>query len=505
MKIRPNFRFWIWIGILFQFSGNAIAQDWPGIRDSLYSDVLKEQRVIQVVLPKDYTPDSNEKYEVLYILDGEWYMEQVPFIYNFAMNAGYVPPSIFVLIPNTYVDNVNLRDRDFSPSRINNAPNLGGADNFHSFLKNELIPHVEKKYPANGQKTLLGSSFSGLFAVYAFVKEPGLFQSYVASDPNLNWDNGYVSKLAYEKLPDFLGITSTLFIAGLEQSFGDMGIEAMDAALQAKAPESLHWKCIPYADETHYSVQHKAFYDGLRFSHFGYSTKPPEYHPMNGILEKDKPLKVYILNENPAVRYTIDGSEPTPASAMMKRGNILTLSEPTQLKIRSFTNRVQYEQTAQGSFITDALIPTKINSKKAKSTQLNYAYFEGDWEKVPDFKKLKPLQSGIIDKDFQINKLTGENAAYLIEGPFEVFEDGYYIFVVDSENGSKLFVGDQLVIDRDGITSKTMQSFALPLKKGTYPVRLELLRKKGARDLHFSVYQTKPGNDQWWQTEFFRF
>ncbi len=491
--------------IFFLCQLHIMAQDWPGIRDSIYSDVLKEGRVIQVILPKDYQPDTNEKYEVLYVLDGEWYMEQVPFIYNFAVNSGYVPPTIFVLIPNTYVDKANLRDRDFSPTRINDAPHLGGADNFHSFLKNELIPYVDKKYPTNSRRSLLGSSFSGLFAVYAFVKEPELFQSYVASDPNLNWDDGYISKIAGEKLAGFAGVTSTLFVAGLEHSFRDMGIHAMDSVLKDKAPNTLRWKFIPYTNETHYSVQHKAFYDGFRFSHLGYSTRPLEFHPMNGIFEENKPLQVFILNrETQEVHYTTDGSEPTIGSTILKSGENLTLSGPAELKMKSFSNRKEYIRQAQGSFKTGTILPVTIKTKETKAPGLVYSYFEGDWESLPEFKTLEPVQSGNVDSDFQLSAVLQGNAACLIEGSVEIIEDGYYVFVLDSENGSRLFVGDQLIIDRDGSGSKGLISFALPLTKGIYPLHLELLMKKGARDSHFFINRTKPENDKWWQTEFFR-
>src|SRR5258706_6943826 len=242
---------WFWIimtaGILF-CAGHGRAQKLPGIRDSIYSNALKEIRSIQVVLPKGYQPEKNSKYEVLYVLDGEWYMEHIPFIYNFVVSAKFAPENIFVLIPNTYVNGINLRDRDFSPTKVADDSTSGGADNFHAFLKNELIPYVEKKYPTNGQRSLVGSSFSGLFSVYAFVKDPELFHSYIASDPNLNWDNNYVPKLAAKKLPSFEGVESTLFFAGLEKTSVGMGSKGMDSVLTAKAPRGLHWKFMEYAN-----------------------------------------------------------------------------------------------------------------------------------------------------------------------------------------------------------------------------------------------------------------
>ena len=507
MKIRTIYLSFFLVFILRLLSDDVSAQNWPGIRDSIYSETLKEKRIIQVILPKDYKAESGEKYEVLYVLDGEWYMEQVPFIYNFAMTSGYVPKCIFVLIPNTYVNSINLRDRDFSPTHINLDPPSGGADNFHAFLKNELIPYVEKKYPANGQKSLLGSSFSGLFAVYAFVKEPQLFQSYIASDPNLSWDNGYVNKLAGEKLPHFSEVSATLFIAGLNHTFHDMGSASMDSVLRAKAPGSIHWKCQIYSNETHYSVQHKAFYDGMRFSHLGYSDRHAEYHPMNGILRNDKPIKIYVPKEFPTVHYTTDGTEPTAKSPVLSPDSTITISAPAQFKIKSFSNRPLYDAISpgnEGNFSIGELLPADSKSKGIKN-ELSYLYFEGKWDTLPDFKSLKPAASGIVDKDFNVNKPKAEkSSAYLIKGYIEVPEDGYYVFYVNSEGGSKMYVGGKLFIELNGKPGSTSQSYALSLKRGFYSLRLELLRKKDAPDIQFLVFRTKTQNDNWWETEFLK-
>ena len=504
MKTITSLFSFVLIIVVSLFSRNAHAQNWPGIRDSVYSDVLKEKRRIQVILPKDYNKDSGKTYEVLYVLDGEWYMEQIPFIYNFVMNSGYASPNIFVLIPNTYVNNVNLRDRDFSPTRINDEQHLGGADNFHAFLKNELIPYVEKKYPTNGLRSLVGSSFSGLFAVYAFIKEPKLFKSYVASDPNLNWDNGYVSKLAGEQLENFTDVTSTLFIAGLEHTFGGMGIAAMDSVLKTTAPPSLHWKCLPYKDETHYSVQHKAFYDGFRFSHFGYSAKAPEFHPMSGMLEKDKSIRLFILNENPAARYTMDGSEVSPSSPVLKRNDLVTISAPSVIKVKSFSHRKEYEQSVQATYKVGTIPSGKERSKRSRAVELRYSYFEGEWKEMPDFKKMKAVQSGIIGPDFNINGLTKSSAAYRIEGNFEAQEDANYIFAISADGGSRLFVGGQLLMDSNVSNYKGIQSYVVSLKKGIYPIDLQLIKKQGD-DMRFLVMQSKSENDRWWENQILKF
>jgi hypothetical protein len=56
-------------GIQFNF---VLAQNLTEVKDSIYSDILKEQRSIRVFLPETYKPGSGEKYETIYLTDGEW-------------------------------------------------------------------------------------------------------------------------------------------------------------------------------------------------------------------------------------------------------------------------------------------------------------------------------------------------------------------------------------------------------------------------------------------------
>ena len=492
------------VAVCFAFLPALVsAQNQPGIRDSVFSEILKETRQIQVVLPEAYKDNPDQKFEVLYVLDGEWYMEQIPFIFRFVVSSGYAPPHIFVLLPNTYKNQRNLRDRDFSPTRIGNDSLLGGADNFHAFLKTEVIPYIEKKYRTSGQRSLVGSSFSGLFSVYAFLKDPGLFQSFVASDPNLNWDNHYVTRLAAERLPTFEGISSTLFIAGLTRTFKDMGIAGMDSVLRATAPKSIPWKCLPYENESHYSVQHKAFYDGFRFSHQGYTKSGIEFHPMNGIVEAGKPLAMMFLTQGTPLRYSLDGGEPSPESPLIPDRGPFILNGPAHLKIKSVSNRAEYARDAEGKFdLGEPIRPPRL--PKASKPGLEYRIYEGQWDNFPALTKLKASRSGKVDEKLNINDPSNpQDAAWVINGFIDIPEDGYYVFYSHSGNQVKATIADIVLFDTDGSTGK-VRSHVLPLKKGLFPLRIEWLHQMETGGMHFMIGGTSATNNRWWEKPFFR-
>src|SRR6187455_222144 len=142
--------------VLISFSSltSTVAQQLPGKRDSIYSDILKENRIIQVLLPENYKPE--EKYEVMYVLDGESSIKLISAIQRFTQDESYMPSLIIVAVFNTD------RNRDFLPTSTAEFPAAGGADKFLSFFKNELIPYVNKTYPSNGENILYGHSFGGV-------------------------------------------------------------------------------------------------------------------------------------------------------------------------------------------------------------------------------------------------------------------------------------------------------------------------------------------------------
>jgi predicted alpha/beta superfamily hydrolase len=479
------------IYILFFQLANVSAQNNPAINDSIYSNILKEERSVKVILPETYKPGSSEKYEVIYLTDGEWAMDLFSFIYKFAKNENYVPPVIIVALPNTYNNKVNQRDRDFLPVHVENPVISGGSDKFISFLKNELIPYIDKTYPTNGTNSLYGHSYGGLFVMYTLLTEPQLFQTYYATDPSFWWNNDFLIKLATEKL-ETLPADKLLWIAGIDETYKNMGIGCMDSVLKLKAPQNLKWKLATFPNEKHNSVRLKAMYDGIKYSYSGYSDAAIQFHPMKGILLKDKPATIFLLDRFPEMRYTLDGTKPDKTSP--KADSRILLSGPAQLVLKSFSASGKFDLTAKGSFTVGEILASSQKPKKLINGGLNYACYGGNWDKMPDFKKLKPLQTGVADSLFSFKNLTLKvNYACLFEGYIEITEAGYYVFATTTKNASRFYLGNKLLIDEDEIhSSEITSSFIIPLEKGFYPVRLEYFQKDTNSAL--KLIYLKPGD-----------
>ena len=324
-------------------AANAMAQNLPGKRDALRSEILKEERVIQVLLPEKYQPGSADKYDVLYLLDGDWNMRYAAEIQQYLQNESYLPPMIIVAVMNT------SRERDFTPTAVAGAAGTGGADKFLAFFKRELIPHIDKSYPSNGNNILYGHSLGGLFSMYALLSEPQLFNSYLAVDPSFWWDNDYLIKLAGEKLGASSLAGKSLFIGGRDgDALQQMGIAGMDAFLKSKAPKDLSWKVAAFPNETHGSIRFKSVYDGLKFFYDGYISRSVVFHPMSGIALKDKPFTLFYAGSPGPVHYTTDGSDPTASSPKMTPEN--TVVNPVKIAAKVLDRAGRYNQATVGEF-----------------------------------------------------------------------------------------------------------------------------------------------------------
>jgi len=194
----------------FLFPVVTFSQDTPkaitiGKKLKFYSEVLKEERLLFLYLPSGYD-QLEESFPVLYLLDGDAHFHHTTGTVQFLAQNGRIPDMIIVAIQNTE------RTRDLTPPTQTDTEGdyatSGGADNFLVFLKNELIPHIDQTYRTRPYRLLVGWSLGGLFAIHTLVKQPDVFNSYLAISPSLWWNDQALiqeMKTSLKNNPDLMG------------------------------------------------------------------------------------------------------------------------------------------------------------------------------------------------------------------------------------------------------------------------------------------------------------
>ncbi|HET7112522.1 MAG TPA: alpha/beta hydrolase-fold protein, partial [Pyrinomonadaceae bacterium] len=202
-----------------------------------------------------------------YMTDGDAHMGHTASTIEFLTRNGRIPELIVVGVTNTD------RTRDLTPAKstARNAagelqnPSAGGANNFLKFFETELIPEIEKDYRVQPYRILAGHSLGGLFAIHAMITKPGLFNSYVAVSPSLQWENGEALKRAEEFLKNQKELRVTLYTSlgnepgGIGQSF-----DKFRELLAKTSIKGFEWQAERMDDEDHGSVVLRSHYFGLR-------------------------------------------------------------------------------------------------------------------------------------------------------------------------------------------------------------------------------------------------
>lgn len=250
----------------------ALAQTQPaetpviiGRSFALPSAIMNGTREINVWLPPGYD-DGDAPYPVVYLLDGGQTQDfhHISGLAQLGAVNGSTRDVIVVGVASIDRRNELALPTD-DPVLVELYPTQGHSQRFRSFVAGEVVPFVERRFRTNGETVLIGESLAGLFVVETFLKEPDLFDAYVAVSPSLWWDRGRLARQAGAHVRDHSNAPRTLYLTIADEG-GDMQ-SAMDdlvAGLSEHAPSSLTWTYQPRPGESHATIYHGAAQEAYR-------------------------------------------------------------------------------------------------------------------------------------------------------------------------------------------------------------------------------------------------
>jgi hypothetical protein len=248
--------------------GVDLAPSANGIAYQLYVHVPPACREPQAECPAIYT------------LDAEYSSGLSALITTHLIDRNRIPPVVTVSIgyPDKSQYRLN-RSRDYTPYFFPTGGHgeetqavSGGGPAFRTAIRDDIIPWVEGHFPvAPGNRTLVGHSYGGLFAVSTLMAEPDLFDSYVIVSPSLWYGDGrFLEEVrAFEPAPRETPITVYLAVGEYEEQ-PENG-RAMVSDARALADEFARWgeARVRFAftvmpGETHASIFPGAYSNGIR-------------------------------------------------------------------------------------------------------------------------------------------------------------------------------------------------------------------------------------------------
>ena len=254
----------------------AVAQSY-----TIASEALGGERVITVRLPAGYEEEPERRFPVVYLLDGgpeQDFIHIAGIAQSREMNYSFEP---FILVG---IQSVNRRHY-FAPPAADPAPyeevlgaTPGGSADYRKFLRDELKPLIAENFRTDGHTAVMGESLAALFVVETLLKEPTLFDDYIAISPSMWWEE---MKYGREAASYFAGHPEgdrRLYLTSASE--GDWhreGTEHLIAALRDHAPAGLQWTFVDAGEsETHGTLLHPMALDAFRAL---FPTPQREYKP----------------------------------------------------------------------------------------------------------------------------------------------------------------------------------------------------------------------------------
>ncbi|MFG0253146.1 MAG: PA14 domain-containing protein [Phycisphaerales bacterium JB038] len=114
---------------------------------------------------------------------------------------------------------------------------------------------------------------------------------------------------------------------------------------------------------------------------------------------------------------------------------------------------------------------------------LSYACYEAGWQTLDQMKGREPTTTGQCDQISIDVRSRDEHVAIAYSGFIRVAKDGIYEFATTSDDGSRLYIHDELVVENDGLHGMVRQSGSIGLKAGYHPLRVEWFNASGGRGL----------------------
>ncbi|MBU0640328.1 MAG: family 20 glycosylhydrolase [Planctomycetes bacterium] len=199
------------------------------------------------------------------------------------------------------------------------------------------------------------------------------------------------------------------------------------------------------------------------------------------IVELANPLK------RGRMRYTSDGTDPTEESPFY--AGPLRLTKTTVLKARTFLPNGRSSNVAE--WRVRCLTPRPPVEVTDVEAGLTFACYEGSWRELPDFDQLTPTWTGTAATIDLADRPRAGHFGVVFSGYIEVPRDGTYTFALTSDDGSRLRVGSDLVVDNDGLHGKRTERGQIILEAGRHPLKVEFFQAGGPSGL--DVHYAGPG------------
>ena len=208
--------------------------------------------------------------------------------------------------------------------------------------------------------------------------------------------------------------------------------------------------------------------------------------------DKEGIILLLCSDENAHIYYTLDSSLPKAQKEFLYQEPI-TISRRAPLKMMAMSSGKTPSQIVTHEIGKD-IVQKALKVTEQLESGLNYRYYEGEFRQTKEIVDSFLVKSGVC-RQFSIEKsLREEQFGFEFDGYIRVPADGLYTFYLESNDGSVLYLDDDVLIENDGAHAVNEVSSSNSLQAGMHRIALKYFQQGGGK--HLKVSWKGPGLDK---------
>jgi predicted alpha/beta superfamily hydrolase len=240
----------------------------------LHSAIVGDDYIISVALPTGYNA-SHASYPVLYVTDANSNFAAAVQCVRHMIQKKQLPPILVVGI-GYRTDSLAriLRLRDMTPDHdpAIRRSHAGRSSFFLRFIKEELMPYVQKNYRTSTDAVYAGMAIGGVFGLYVLFHQPETFKRYLIASPSIWYDSSVIFKYQKEYMQTRRDLKASVYLSAGGREETEAGFTRMETNVRqlSELLENRHYPGLRIQTqvlegETHFSVFPAALNQGLRY------------------------------------------------------------------------------------------------------------------------------------------------------------------------------------------------------------------------------------------------
>ncbi len=219
----------------------------------------------------------------------------------------------------------------------------------------------------------------------------------------------------------------------------------------------------------------------------------PEPKGLQNILVTDTDkanIELFAPVERAKIFYTLDGSEPNSNSTEYKTPFEIALNqnEKKELKTIVVTANGRKSSVYAATILRRSYLTPYVDKLDGDNKSVNFSYYKNSFKSVAEMDKIEPTEKSTSQSiglsQFAKKQDLKEPFGVIFDGLLSVPSDGIYEFSLESDDGAVLMIGEETIIDNDGLHSPLTKLGLIPLRKGFHRIKLKYFQGGGDATLN---------------------